>query len=171
MLLCATSFHAACAMLGDLMEEAAKCGLDVHESKTKILWNGQGTGTKCTQTTVQNRSFDVLGEQGSTMYLERSFSFKDTTDVEMRNRVSTAWTKLSIYRSELTSQFIERKLKLFWAVVEPTLLYGCCCCCCCCCCSWTMTRAREQLIQTTQRKMLRKILGCRRQVNGSETEN
>ena len=45
-------------------------------------------------------------------------------------------------------------MKILKAVVQPTLLYGCC--------SWAMTRSRERFLKTAQRKMLRSIIGTKR---------
>ena len=42
---------------------------------------------------------------------------------------------------------------MFGSVAQPTFLYGCV--------SWTLTKEREQLIKTAQRKMVRTILGKR----------
>jgi hypothetical protein len=51
---------------------------------------------------------------------------------------------------------LRSRLKLFDAVITPTILYACG--------SWTMTSSREMLLLTTQRKMLRKILGLGRKL-------
>ena len=164
LLLCAGSFKAAQTMLTDLIDEAGKYGLQVHESKTKFLWNGQGVSSDIKQTIIRRKPFEVLDETGSTMYLGRLFSFDRTHDIELKSRVSKAWAKFAIYRSELTGKScdLERRLKLFKAVVQPTLLYGCSC--------WTMTREREQKVRTTQRKMLRAIVGTRRQLRDDDLE-
>ena len=121
LLLIATSFEAARAMLGDLMREAEGYGLEVHESKTKFLWNGHGAGAAVGQTTVQHRHFEVLGEQGSTMYLGRLFASKETTDVERRNHISKVWAKFAIYRGKLTSKFYDvgRKFSFFMQSFSP----------------------------------------------------
>ena len=66
LLLCASSFKAARDMLNDLMGEAEKYGLEVHESKTKFLWNGQGVSEGIKQTIVRRRPFEILDENGST---------------------------------------------------------------------------------------------------------
>ena len=165
LLLFGTSFEAACTMLSDLMEEAEKYGLEVHESKTKFMWNGQGEDARIKRTVIRNRPFEVFDKAGSTMYLGRLFSFESTHDIELKNRMAKGWAKFAIYRSELTGKCydIERRLKLFKAVVQPTLLYGCAC--------WTLTRAREQLIRTTQRKMLRQIMGTKRRVKDDGLED
>ena len=69
-------------MLEDLMAESKKFGLEVHESKTKFLWNGSGPAAQTEKTTVRQRQFEVLGAEGATMYLGKLFSFTDTHDVE-----------------------------------------------------------------------------------------
>ncbi len=49
------------SMLDDLMAEAASVGLEVHESKTKIIQNGTGRGTNRKELIIQGRPFEVLG--------------------------------------------------------------------------------------------------------------
>ena len=46
---------------------------------------------------------------------------------------------------------LRSRLRLFNAVITPTVLYASS--------SWTMTAQREMLLQTSQRRMLRRILG------------
>jgi hypothetical protein len=164
LLLFATSLRAASSMLGDLMGEAEKYGLEVHESKTKLLWNGHGSEPCIKETSIRQRQFEIASRGGSTMYLRRLISFEHTHDVELRNRVSKAWAKFHIYRSELTGKCydLERRLKILKAVVQPTLLYGCTC--------WALTRAREHLIRTTQRVLMRKIIGTKRWMIDGELE-
>ena len=155
----ASSLKSAKKMLRDLVCEAAKFGLDVHESKTKVLWNGQGDGTNAKRFTINSRQFEILGDSDSTMYLCRLFSFKDHHDTELKHRVRKAWAKFGVFRNELTNKCYDlwKRVRLFKSVVQPSFLYGCV--------SWTLTRAREKLIQTTQRKMLRQILGVKRLVD------
>ena len=57
---------------------------------------------------------------------------------------------------------LSHRLKLFAAVVQPTFLYGCP--------SWTLTRKRESVIRSLQRKMLRSIVGSRRKTTNLEGE-
>ena len=164
MLLCTPTFAAARSMLSDLMRVAEEYGLEVHETKTKFMWNGHGERAGMAQTIVRSRPFEILDTHSSTMYLGRLFSFDSTHDVEQKNRISKVWAKFAVCRSELTGKWydLERRIKLFKAVVQPTLLYGCAC--------WTLTRERESLIRSTQRKMMRRIMGTRRQVIGDQTE-
>ena len=46
LLLFANSLEGAKQMLSDLMSVASRFGLEVHESKTQIIWNGQGVASK-----------------------------------------------------------------------------------------------------------------------------
>ena len=50
-------------------------------------------------------------------------------------------------------------LKLFGAVVSSSVVYGCG--------IWAMTAEREKRLRTTQRKMLRRMLGSRRKKAGT----
>ena len=136
----------------ELMQISAEYGLEVHDEKTKVLWNGQGDNPFEKRIKIQNKSFEVLQSDKSTDYLGRRFSFTATHDVEIRNRVNKAWAKFNAYKSELTDKYypLEQRMKILKAVVQPTLLYGCC--------SWAMTRSRERFLETTQRKMIRSII-------------
>ena len=143
-------------MLSDLMSVASRFGLEVHESKTQNIWNGQGLASELAKVKIRGRLFNVLGPASSTMYLGRLFSFEQTHDREIKNRITKAWAKFAVFRSELTDRHynLAKRLKLFQSTVQPTLLYGCAC--------WTMTRDRESKIRTVQRKMLRAIIGTKR---------
>ena len=154
--LIATSKGQAKSMLRDLITGAASYGLEVHPNKTKLLWNGHGSQPNMRPTKIAGMSFEILHKDESSMYLGRLFNFGDTHDVELKHRVDRAWAKFAVYREELTSRSysLPQRLKLFTATVQPTMLYGCSC--------WTLTHARSQKIQSTQRRMLRSVLGVRR---------
>ena len=66
-------------------------------------------------------------------------------------------------RQELVSKTysLNDRLRLFDATVSPTLLYGCE--------AWTLIKEHEDRLQSTQRKMLRMILGSGRQRIIAET--
>ena len=97
-------------------------------------------------------------------YMGKLFSFTNTNDVEIGNRIAKAWAKFGTYRDELTSKAydLNKRLKIFKTIVQPTLLDRCSC--------WTMIGAREQLLQTTQRKMMRQIVGFRRLTTNGKIE-
>ena len=146
-------------MLKDLICKAKEFGLEAHEDKTKILWNGWGKGATSNSLDIEGRSFEILPTDKSTMYLGRLLNIADPQDVELKNRISKAWSKFAVYRDELTSKYypLFQRMKVFASVVQPTFLYGCS--------SWTMTRDREAQVRSLQRKMLRQIVGVRRVVS------
>ena len=61
--------------------------------------------------------------------------------------------EIRYFRGELTDRAVplHLRLRLFHAVLTPTILYGCA--------SWVMTESRSTLLRTTQLKMLRVLLG------------
>ena len=89
-------------MLSNLVAEAALYGLEVHESKTKVLWNGQGPSTDSTSCNIRGKSFEILQTADASMYLGRLFSFQRMHDRELKNRINKAWAKFAVFRSELT---------------------------------------------------------------------
>jgi hypothetical protein len=92
-------------------------------------------------------------KKASTMYLGRALNLVEPHDAELKHRMARAWAKFSQYKGQLTDQdySLYQRLRLFESVVTPTALYGCCC--------WAMTSNRERELRSTQRKMLRMILG------------
>ena len=101
---------------------------------------------------------EVLEAGASTMYLGKAPTFQDSDENELRHRLKRAWTKFGVYQNELTNKrySLFDRMKLFNAVVTPSVLYGCGC--------WAMTQARMQKLRSTKRKMLRSILGKGRQL-------
>ena len=79
LLLMATSLKSAKKMLVDLVREAAKVGLEVHESKTKVIWNGQGQGT-----TAQ---FEILGSSATLQCISGGFSLSGPLRMSSSNTV------------------------------------------------------------------------------------
>ena len=92
---------------------------------------------------------EVLGPEASAMYLGRALSLTDTHGVELANRINKAWAKFGVWKQELTDREVplQLRLKLFQAVITPTVLYGSG--------SWVMTDARQAVLQSAQLKMLR----------------
>lgn len=145
-------------MLKDLVHEAGKVGLLIHPGKTKIIFNGVGRrdGPIPGKVVVDGKDIEVLAEDRTTMYLGRALTLQKTHDAEIQHRMSRAWAKFHVYEKELTDKEypLKSRMKLFNSVVTPSALYGCG--------AWTMTKERELLLKTTQRKMLRKVLGAKR---------
>jgi hypothetical protein len=141
------------SMLEDLATEAKKAGLEIHMGKTKIMKNGIGKSQQVEGVLVHGQRVEVLDKSTSTMYLGRSLNFTDTHGAELKHRISRAWAKFGVYRRELLDKRVSlyHRLRLFQAVVTPTVLYGSG--------TWTMTTARDNELRTVQRKMLRAMLG------------
>ena len=87
-------------------------------------------------------------------------------ETELKHRIRGAWAKFMEHKQELTGRHysLNSRLKLFDAIVSPTILYGAEC--------WTFTKRLENILQTTQRRMLRLVLGRgrRRVQNSSQDE-
>ena len=149
-------------MISDVATECAKVGLQLHPEKTKILHNGKGYGSKVKNAKINDLTVEVLDVEATTIYLGRSLFLTDPHDAELTHRLKKAWAKFGMYRGELTDKGIpiRLRLKLFHAVVTPTILYGCA--------AWVMTAVRKQALQTTQLRMMRTILGRRRNSTTSE---
>ena len=83
LLLVASSRRQAQGMLSDLICGARAYGLEVHEDKTKILWNGFGQDSTTTAAKVQSRTFEVLQVGESTLYLGRLLDLFNIHDTEL----------------------------------------------------------------------------------------
>lgn len=141
------------AMLDDLETEAKNVGLKIHMGKTKILNNCIGLGQRISQVSLNGRDVAVLNREEGTMCLGRLLNLCDTHQVEFKHRISQAWKKYEVYWNELVDKklLLYQRFRLLHTVVTPSILYGSG--------SWAMTKSMEMELQTTQRKMLRSILG------------
>ena len=139
------------SMLGDLMATAAKAGLLVHSGKTKILSNSGDCHSG--HVMVSGSKVDVLPFAASTDYLGRLLTLDALHDTELSNRLKKGWGKFFAFKAELCGKHISIKdrFRLFNAIVSPTVLYGSA--------TWTMNTERTRQLKTTQRRMLRWMLG------------
>ena len=96
---------------------------------------------------------EVLGRDDKIKYLGKQITFENGTQVELSNRIKAAWAKFMQYKHELTKKTysLSDRLRLFESVVSPTVLYGSE--------AWTLTAEMARLLRTTQRRMLRAVLG------------
>ena len=152
-------------MLDDLQREALRYGLELHPDKTKVLTNcSNKTGRdSCTNIAVGAMNIEILPLNGVVKYLGRKVCFENFQGVELQHRVHAAWAKFMSNKDELTGKqyALKQRLRLFEAVVSPTILYGCE--------TWGLTKRDEQFLRCTQRKMLRTIFGAKRRiVSGQE---
>ena len=146
-------------MIADVYAEGGQIGLQLHPDKTKIMHNCIGYGSGVRTAKIEGMDIEVLGVDGSAMYLGRALSLTDTRDTELAHRIKKGWAKFGTYRQELNDKAVppHLRLKLCHSVVTPTILYGCC--------SWVMTTSREAALRATQMKMMRALLGRRRKID------
>ena len=145
-------------MLKYLDERARAAGLKLHMGKTKILSNEADRRGVLRQKDVQvgEGRVEVLACGDSTPYLGRQLTFREYHDVEINHRISRGWAAFGKFKTELCNRhyLLQSIFKLFDAVVSSTVLYGSG--------AWTLTAAREQKLNATMRKMLRKIVAVSR---------
>ena len=155
-LLVARSLPQIKKMLGDVEREAARVGLKLHPGKTKIMHNGIGYGSGVKEARCGTMCIEVLDQDSHTAYLGRAVRLTDMNDEEIKSRISKAWSKYGTFRKELNDASVPIKLrmKLFDAVVSPTILYGSE--------AWAMTKRRQVMLRSTQRKMLRLMIQAHR---------
>ena len=93
---------------------------------------------------------------GSIAYLGRCLCFQNFMDVELDHRIGRGWAKFGVYKGELCDRrySLVHRIRLFNAVVTPTILYGCG--------SWTLSVGARRRLRAAQRRMIRKMLGVRR---------
>ena len=153
----ATSRRQLKQMLCDLSAASISVGLELHMGKTKILSNSGATGY-----------IEINGSRicivDSTEYLGRLLSFTDTHRVEVDSRIGKAWRKLMTLKNELCSKHypLKHRLKLFESTVTAVALYGSG--------AWTMTADLQRKLKTTQRRMLRWMIGVGRLKKRAEVE-
>ena len=141
-------------MLEDLASAAGRVGLEMHSGKTKILANACG-GRKG-RPKAADLAFgkvDILPLMESTLYLGCKFAFGNSEDTEIEYRIARGWAKFMESREQLcsTNCALHHRMRLWDAIVTPTVLYGCS--------SWTMTAERERKLKVAQRQMIRNMVG------------
>ena len=153
-MLVATDEKQLAAMIADVMEAAETIGLTLHMGKTKVLNNGID-GTMADKKHIEVRGLKIAVVE-TTEYLGRKLSLKDTHKTEVEHRIAKAWGKFMSHKAELCSKHypLKHRLRLFQATVTATLLYGSG--------AWTLTASLEAKLRTTQRRMLRWMVGIRR---------
>ena len=138
-------------MIDDLVTAAGEAGLSMHMGKTKVLSNDPANrGGKLK---LEKGTAEIISFAGSTAYLGKLLSCQGMHDVELSARLEKAWKKFFALKADLCGRHVslQARLKLFNASVSSTALYGSG--------TWTMTAEREKKLRTTQRRMLRWMLG------------
>jgi hypothetical protein len=152
-------------MLQLLQAETGKCGLELHPEKTKIISStNRQNRPRNKYTHVGDMKIEILARTGTLKYLGRQITFNDAQRAELSNRIRGAWAKFMEHKDELTKKTyaLSDRLRLFDAVVSPAVLYGSE--------TWTLTKEMERALRTTQRRMLRAILGQSRRRIQEQTE-
>ena len=140
------TFHAS---IDKTLEAVEKVGLRIQPDKTKILSN-QSTINSDTKRYVKvgDMSIEILTRNESVKYLGQRISFYQQETTEIKSRIRAAWATFHTKRQELTSK--NYMLKHRDATVSPTICYAAG--------TWVSNKEHERMIQSTQRKMLRRII-------------
>ena len=139
-------------MLVDVDTEASKVGLKLHPGKTKILHNNIGYGIGSKVARCGSMQIEILASECHADYLGTAVKLTGVGDEEVASRISKAWAKYGIFRSELRDRQvpIELRLKLFDTVITPTILYGSE--------TWPTKRSCQQKLHAAQMKMMRMLI-------------
>ena len=159
------TLHQLSDMLLVLRTETSEAGLQLHPEKTKIISStNREHRPRQKFAQVGDMKIEVLARNGKIKYLGRQITFENATVVELSNRIKAGWAKFMQYKHELTKKHysLTDRLRLFESVVSPTVLYGAE--------AWTLTAEMTKLLKTTQRRMLRMILGQGRRRNQGRSD-
>ena len=135
-----------------LQQELLAIGLEFNMAKTKIMTT---TRPDSFETDFYGESVQIVCQEDAHTYLGRKFSgnLVERGDVAVNHRIQLAWMKYSHHRKTLQNKNVSDKLrlKLFDAVVSPTLLYGLA--------TVPVGEAHLRKVDVLQRKMVRNIAG------------
>ena len=148
----AKSFRELEFMLLTLKEELLKIGLEMHESKSKILTSFNEDHLDFVD--INSLLIEILPQDKGHRYLGRMIASSDSHgNIELASRVRTAWGKFHKHRRWLTNRQVpvQLRLKLFDAVVSPAALFALS--------TVPLTSALISQLGIAQRKMLRSIVG------------
>ena len=145
-------------MLGQLNDRASQCGLEMHPVKTKEMINATKKSGRRLETTLEinGRDIEILPRTGAIKYLSVQLCFDEPQQQVLNHRIRCAWAAFQSHNHELTGKTygLADRLELFHAVVSLAFLYACSC--------WTLRKDHEAIINRTQRRMMRLILGAGR---------
>lgn len=135
-----------------LVEAFRLIGLELNVAKSKILTNAP---IDHSYVDVTENFVEIIDAGSYHKYLGRhisgEFAFRQIT--EINHRIQVGWYKFGQHKHVLCNRNIgiHLRLKLFDAVVTPTILYGLV--------ALPLSSTSLQKIEVVQRKMLRKIVG------------
>ena len=153
--LAASSRRDISKMIADLEKHAANYGLKIHMGKTVILTNCHAKRPRTIR--CGTADVNVLPRGGAVKYLGRMLSIEQPNQIEVANRTSAGWATFMRLKAVLCNQKLSLKdrFRLFESCVSPCVLYACG--------TWTLTTCSAARIRSTQRQMLRWMVGIGRQ--------
>ena len=135
-----------------LIEAFGDVGLELNATKSKILTN---VPTSYSYLGINENVVEIVEEGSYHKYLGRYLAGESLFrgSIEINYRIKCAWYKFGQLENTLCNRHISicLRLKLFNAVVIPTILFGVA--------ILPLSSASLETIEATQRKMLRKIIG------------
>jgi hypothetical protein len=139
-----------------LKNEASKFGLLINENKMKYMMcaRKQRRGNKLE---TGDMSFESIQ---SFKYLVSTVTQNNTIEEEIKERLTAGnkafYANQKMFQSKLLSK--NSKLKLYWTLITPIVTYACE--------TWVLKENSIQRLMIFQRKILRKIFGPTKEVNG-----
>ena len=108
---------------------------------------------------VDDMNIEILTRIESVKLLGETVLFYQQETTEIKNRIRSAWSTFRKYRQELTSKnyMLKHRLRLFDAAISPTVF-------CHAAGTWAPNKEHENMIQSTQRKMLRLIIQTKKEI-------
>ncbi|KAI5717474.1 hypothetical protein M8J77_006391 [Diaphorina citri] len=142
--------------LVELEEGTSELGLEINREKTQYMIITTEDKPKPSEVMLNNNKYKVVE---SFTYLGSQLNGKNIMEEEIKNRITKAnrcyFSLNNIFRSKNVSQ--KSKIRIYQSVILPVLLYGCE--------VWSINKKTEQMLQTFENKILRRIYGPIRDEN------
>ena len=102
---------------------------------------------------IVDRNGQELKQVSKFKYLGSVFERDGRCEVDVKERIRVGWAKWTEVNEVINDSRMPLKLKLkvYESMVRPVIIYGSEC--------WTLRKKEEQLLERTEMKMLRRILG------------
>jgi hypothetical protein len=139
-----------------LKSEASKFGLLINENKTKYMMCTRKQQRE-NKLEIDNMSFESIQ---TFKYLGSTVNQNNTIEEEIKERLIAAnkafCANQQMFQNKLLSK--KSKLKLYWTLIRPIVTYACE--------TWVLKESSKQKLLIFERKILRKIFGPTKEVNG-----
>ena len=102
---------------------------------------------------IVDRNEQELKQVSKFKYLESVFEEDGRCETDVKERIRAGWSKWKEVNGVINDSRMPLKLKLkvYESMVRPVIMYGSEC--------WTLRKKEEQLLERTEMRMLRRILG------------